>query len=194
MSTSSLFAPGWRKAVQFHGHACPGLAIGYRIAMSALTFLANETGDKEKVASPHILSPDEELVCIAETDACCVDAIQFFLGCTVGKGNLMLKNRGKMAMSFFYRSTEKAVRILWTGNNLADAGISREERISVILSAPEECILKLSIIPYNPPERAIISNSLVCANCGEKTAEFAIRLKQGQPYCLDCWTDPTRIL
>ena len=34
-------------------------------------------------------SADEDVVCIAENDACGVDAIQVLLGCSVGKGNLL---------------------------------------------------------------------------------------------------------
>lgn len=34
---------------------------------------------------------DEDLVCISENDACGIDAIQYLLKCTVGKGNLLIK-------------------------------------------------------------------------------------------------------
>jgi len=50
-------------AVAFHGHACPGLALGYRAAQYALGALKAGRSD------------DEELVCIVENDACGVDAI-----------------------------------------------------------------------------------------------------------------------
>ena len=59
----------WRESVRFHGHACPGLAIGCRMVFEAAREL--ELGTKAK---------DEELVCITETDACCVDAVQALLG------------------------------------------------------------------------------------------------------------------
>ncbi len=45
-------------AVSFHGHACPGLAIGYRAAVYALETLR---GGRDV---------DEELVAIVENDAC----------------------------------------------------------------------------------------------------------------------------
>ena len=34
-------------------------------------------------------SADEQVVCIAENDACSVDAIQVMLGCSIGKGDLI---------------------------------------------------------------------------------------------------------
>ena len=30
----------WKKCVEFHGHECPGLAIGYRAAMAASEYFA----------------------------------------------------------------------------------------------------------------------------------------------------------
>ncbi|MGD8916559.1 MAG: FmdE family protein, partial [Syntrophobacterales bacterium] len=61
------------KTVAFHGHMCPGLAVGIRAAEVAL----REIG-------PH--AQDEEVVAVVETDMCGVDAIQFLTGCTFGKG------------------------------------------------------------------------------------------------------------
>ena len=56
------------EAARFHGHICPGLALGYRAAEVALERLRSGRAE------------DEELVTIAETDACGVDAIQFQIG------------------------------------------------------------------------------------------------------------------
>ena len=49
----------WDKCVAFHGHSCPGLAIGFRAATLALELLGLEEGAR-----------DEELVCVTENDAC----------------------------------------------------------------------------------------------------------------------------
>ena len=72
-------------AVKFHGHACPGLAIGYRVANLAL----KELGGRAR---------DEELVAIVENNSCAVDAIQLICGCTFGKGNLIFKDFGKQVI------------------------------------------------------------------------------------------------
>ena len=87
-------------AVKFHGHSCGGLAMGYKLA-EYVTKLLDVT-----------FSEDEELVCIAETDSCTVDAIQVFLGCTAGKGNLFVNKWGKTAFSFYNRKTGKSVRLV----------------------------------------------------------------------------------
>ena len=90
----------WEKAIDFHGHVCPGLAIGYRAALYAAELL-------------HLtFSKDEETVCISENDACGCDAIQSVLGCSIGKGNLLFHMTGKQAFSFYNRKTGESVRLL----------------------------------------------------------------------------------
>ena len=69
-------------------------------------------------------SGDEQLVCIAENDACGIDAIQALLGCSVGKGNLLFHMRGKQAFSFYNRTTGKSVRLVLRDR---PEGMTREE-------------------------------------------------------------------
>jgi len=85
--------------VVFHGHSCPGLALGYRAAMAAL----------EELSLKH--SEDEEIVCIVENDSCAVDAVQVITGCTFGKGNLIFKDYGKQVYTFIDRKAGRAIRI-----------------------------------------------------------------------------------
>ena len=85
----------WEKAIAFHGHACPGLAIGVRAATEAIKRLNLS------------FSEDEEVVCVTENDACGVDGIQAILSCTAGKGNLKFRDTGKMAFSFFNREEKQ---------------------------------------------------------------------------------------
>ena len=190
----------WARATAFHGHACPGLALGCRMVLGAVralgldgSFLTAPEG--QSLSLP--LSPDEELVCVAESDACCVDAVQVLLGCTLGKGNLLLKLRGKTALSVYYRPARRAVRLVWTAGG--SDGESRESRMERYLYGPgdpgdPEPLYSVRPIPFEPPRRALISASLICAGCGEPTAEYAVRLRGGKPWCLDCFPDPSRIL
>ena len=53
----------WNKCTAFHGHACGGLALGFRAACYAMELLELN------------FSRDEELVCIAENDACGIEHI-----------------------------------------------------------------------------------------------------------------------
>ncbi|MGA7627728.1 MAG: FmdE family protein, partial [Methanoregula sp.] len=90
----------YHDAVAFHGHSCPGLALGYRAARHALSVLHAER------------SEDEDLVAVVENDACGIDAVQAIAGCSVGKGNLILKDLGKHAYTFINRRTGSAIRIV----------------------------------------------------------------------------------
>lgn len=171
----------WKKAVDFHGHACPGLAIGCRMVAEAVSYL-------------DIIRPaeDEEYVCLTETDACCVDAVQALLGCTLGKGNLFLKLRGKAAMTFYRREGNKGCRVVWTG--VGNETISREEKIRLILSPEGGTLYRIEPVgPVSLPE-ALLSNSIPCAKCRERTSEAMLRPYKGSLYCLDCWPDYSRIL
>src|SRR5680860_1042679 len=88
-----------QRAVDFHGHVCPGLVIGYRAAKAAAHALQVET------------SGDEELILIAENDSCSVDAFQVLLSTTFGKGNLYFRDHGKQVFTVGDRHSERAVRV-----------------------------------------------------------------------------------
>src|SRR5512136_1823556 len=98
MSTDRIDEQQIRDTTRFHGHWCPGLAIGIRAAEWAL----KEMGK----------SPTEEIVAVVETDMCGVDAIQYLTGCTFGKGNLIHKDYGKNAFTFYRRRDGKAMRLV----------------------------------------------------------------------------------
>ena len=65
----------------------PGLAIGFKAVEGAIAELGLSDDDLPAV--------DEEIVCVTENDACGVDAVQYLLGCTFGKSNLITRVRGK---------------------------------------------------------------------------------------------------
>lgn len=61
-----------------------------------------------------------EIVAVVETDMCAVDAIQFLLGCTFGKGNLIHLDYGKSAFTFHSRQKRKSVRIVAKPDAIGD--------------------------------------------------------------------------
>ncbi|MDD2498019.1 MAG: FmdE family protein [Desulfitobacteriaceae bacterium] len=170
----------WEQATAFHGHECPGLAIGYRAALAAMERLGVTR------------SGDEELVAIVETDACGVDAIQFLTGCSLGKGNLLYKNHGKQAFTIANRSTGKAVRVYVDSSKLPVENDDRQAKMQAILTAPEEVFCKIEFKEIQLPEKARIFQSHTCTSCGEKMAESRARLKNGQVVCLACFDNYER--
>jgi len=163
----------WEKCVAFHGHQCGGLAIGYQAALYAMDLLDVEFADNEQV------------VCIAENDACGVDAIQVLLGCSIGKGNLLFHMTGKQAFSFYDRSAGKAVRLV---QKPKPAGMTREESFRYYMNAAPEDLFEVKEARLALPEAAKIFDSYDCDCCGEKTGANWIRLGAGgKKLCLDCY-------
>ena len=87
------------EVTKFHGHVCPGTAIGYR---------AGEIAIKE-LCSPRAMN--EEFLAVVENDSCSIDAIQVVTGCTFGKGNLIFKDHGKHVYTFVNRNTGGTLRL-----------------------------------------------------------------------------------
>ena len=193
------------EAAKFHGHICPGLALGYRAAEIAL----------ERLRSGR--SEDEELVTIVETDACGVDAIQFLTGCTLGKGNLLIKDHGKHAFTFINRRTGDAVRVIGnpsfdtnaldpdlapirarvfqggaSDEDLAEYRRRMERVVEAILDTPAETLFSIQDVDIDIPERARIFRSVPCARCGEMTAESRVRVEDGELVCYACSEEYTR--
>jgi formylmethanofuran dehydrogenase subunit E len=183
----------FKKAAEFHGHICPGLAIGYRVA--------------KYVKEHYPRSKDEELVAIVENKSCSVDAIQEVLGCTYGKGNLVTKDFGKQVFAFYSRDQDKALRIYFKGSvfeemdrfrqksskgelsekERQDFAALREKAIQKILTAPDEELLSVKQVAIPAPEKAKIYPSLRCQECGEAFMEILGRVANGKVVCKSCY-------
>jgi formylmethanofuran dehydrogenase subunit E len=135
-------------------------------------------------------SSDEEVVCVTENDACCVDAVQAILGCSFGKGNLIYRGTGKMAFSFFCRKSGKKLRAYFKTARPADMG--REAYQRYILEAPVDELFAFSEPKFDLPEKARLFDSVVCAECGESAPEYKMRLQDGKTVCLDCFSSYDR--
>ena len=190
------------KATEFHGHWCPGLAIGLRAAEWAL----QEFGR----------AGDEEIVAVVETDMCGVDAIQALTGCTFGKGNLIHRDYGKNAFAFYRRRDEKSARLIARPNLLGDAGpvlgrlhkkmqsdgltpeeeaLWKETRAKVskrIMDGGLEELFEIKGAAEPLPEKARILASLVCESCGEPVMESRTRRLYDQTLCIPCFRKSDR--
>jgi formylmethanofuran dehydrogenase subunit E len=183
--------------VAFHGHWCPGLAIGIRAAEWALS---------ELDARAH----DEELVAVVETDMCAVDAIQYLTGCTFGKGNFIFLDYGKTAFTFYRRSDGKAGRLLGRPPGAprernAMAALHRKQRLEGLTAREAARLASLradlaawimaaeldALFAYQPagapmPRKARILDNRICEACGETVMETRIWPFKGQALCLPC--------
>jgi formylmethanofuran dehydrogenase subunit E len=161
--------------ISFHGHSCPGLAIGYRMTKAGLAFLSGSR------------SEDEELVAIVENNACGVDALQVLSGCTFGKGNLIFKDYGKQVYTLYDRKTKRGVRVLFDARKFPeDVPTDRERFVNWLLSASDDSFLTLTEARMDEPEPAKIMKSVECAFCGEMVMETRTREIDGRSACIPC--------
>jgi formylmethanofuran dehydrogenase subunit E len=182
--------------VKFHGHACPGLAIGYRVATLALKELG-------------LRARDEELVAIVENNSCAVDAIQLICGCTFGKGNLIFKDFGKQVYTFIRRPKPEAIRIavkweppaedpeteaMWKRYSEGDRSPEvtsavqdrKALRMNSVLETDDSKLFEIKRISVEMPEPARIYKSITCPSCGEKVMEPRTRMVDGKVVCIPC--------
>lgn len=192
------------EVTKFHGHSCPGTAIGYRAAEIAICELVSSRAE------------DEELVAIVENDSCSVDAIQVVTGCTMGKGNLIFKDNGKQVYTFLNRKTGKALRISLKNNidEIAPEFSKAREMAStpsatqkdknefmkakdaftekILSDIPAQELFKVESVEVEFPEEARIFKSIYCAKCGEPVAEHRARVENGEIVCLPCFNNYSR--
>jgi formylmethanofuran dehydrogenase subunit E len=145
-----------------------------------------------------------------------VDAIQSLTGCTFGKGNLIYRDYGKNAFTFYRRSDGKAIRIVtrpdgWPpesderkilfekvrAGTATDVERKRFQTLHVqralqVLQVPEEQLFIVREIHGTPPRKARIHESVTCANCGESAMETRIRRFKGQNLCIPCFDEAER--
>lgn len=166
------------EVVSFHGHFCPGLAIGYKAAKAAISRLDQDRAE------------DEELVAVVENRSCAVDAIQVITGCTLGKGNLFLRDYGKQVLTLASRSTGEGVRVALKAGlerpKLGDGSTDRRRWAGDLLEMAGNEIFNIETRTVQIPPKASIHRSLVCERCGEQMMETLAREVDGETCCIPC--------
>ncbi|MEN8136378.1 MAG: FmdE family protein [Thermodesulfobacteriota bacterium] len=185
------------EVVKFHGHACPGLAFGFRATRLALAELGISR------------SGDEELVAVVENNSCAVDAIQALAGCTFGKGNLIFRDYGKQVYTFINRASNETVRVAvhwespaeeaevqeaWGSFMAGDRSTkvvklvqtAKKNKMAGILAADDRELFKISRPEVAMPTPARIYKSLTCRVCGEKVMEPKAEKGANGPVCIPC--------
>ncbi len=196
MAVSIDFPEDFLACVRFHGHLCPGLAIGYAAAKAGAGILG---------VTP---SEDEELVAIVENDSCAVDAVQVLLSCTFGKGNLIFRDWGKQVFTFVDRQSGRCVRVSFVGEvpgrerrhalrekiaggeaddrdreQLAEA---TNQAVFELISSDPARFFDLREIRIEPPPEAQVVATLSCDGCGERTVKSRMTEKDGRLFCREC--------
>jgi formylmethanofuran dehydrogenase subunit E len=203
LNKNELLIIPFSEVTKFHGHVCPGTAIGYR---------ASEIAIKELNSTRAM---DEEFLAIVENDNCSIDAIQVATGCTFGKGNLIFKDHGKNVYTFVNRETGDTLRLSLnksideinpkfakTRQKAFSGSASEEELLEFekqknkasqdILRMPSNELFKIEHLEIEIPEEARIFQSVKCTKCGELVAEHRARVEKGNFVCIPCFDDYSR--
>ncbi|MER3450282.1 MAG: formylmethanofuran dehydrogenase [Chloroflexota bacterium] len=183
--------------VKFHGHMCPGLALGIRAAEVAW-------------AQVGVNSPENPIIAIVETDLCPADAIQYLTGCTFGKGNLVHLDHGKNAFTFIRLREGRGVRVVARPDAFgppdpdfvalservrsgeASAGERarfdeiQRRRAETILQMPIDRLFQVKTTEAHPPPRNRTMRWGVCDGCGEPVLISHLEPQNGGSYCRGC--------
>lgn len=176
----------WEQVIDFHGHTCPGVAIGFRVAQLA----QRELGIKP--------AQDSELLVAAETRSCALDAFQVLNKATLGRGTLRIEEKGKHVYYFHYTGTGAILRIGVKGPVIEHTAPPQTfasprqkqnwalENVQYVLSTPEEDFCTLQKLEGSLEKPASSSQWGTCQSCQE-----AVRLTQavetdGKILCADC--------
>jgi len=89
----------WEQVVDFHGHTCPEISLGYRVAQIAM----RELGIRP--------APNSQLSVVADTHSCALDAFQVLNHATYGRGNLTVNEKKNHVYHFQYSGTSEGVQI-----------------------------------------------------------------------------------
>jgi formylmethanofuran dehydrogenase subunit E len=86
------------RAIEFHGHLGPYLVLGLKAGLYANQILGREPMKTEAFIETKVTPPE----------SCFADGIQFSTGCTLGKGNIHLKE-GEGLQVTFKRDNQKLI-------------------------------------------------------------------------------------
>jgi formylmethanofuran dehydrogenase subunit E len=187
----------WHDTVNFHGHICPGIVVGYRASVLALETLGSSFRELGKT---HLA--------FCENDVCGVDAVQYVTGCTLGNDMLIIDKRGKFAFSWLDKKTGAGIRVLlkaplWATNEplrlhrKVKEGTATEEekkqwfkfrdqRGRELMELEDGELLEVQQVQAKFPGKARLFPFLTCAACGEAFMEPWAAIEEGRTYCKAC--------
>jgi formylmethanofuran dehydrogenase subunit E len=188
--------PEW--AWEFHGHRCPFMPLGYRMAKLAMKELGAE---KEKDHGFFII-PE---LGVGHPQTCLMDGMMIASGATYGKSLMEKTFWGKLA-AVFYHPEKGAIRLALKADFLDEFGkqeffAQRMQGVEPSLIAPDvterainwtdaqtdDNVFKKERLPQYQFKRVKGSfNKAKCVKCGEYVFERYVRTVNGQPHCIPC--------
>lgn len=153
-----------REAIAFHGHLCPGLVLGIRMARAGCRAIG--------IDRPR--SAGKGLVVFVEIDRCATDAIEVVTGVSLGKRTLKHLDYGKMAATFVNVRSGTAVRVVARDEARARAlewapgePDPRRAQTAAYRVMPEPALLRLQPVAVAPGFLDRRRVRVSCGACGE---------------------------
>ncbi|MBX7110672.1 MAG: molybdopterin-guanine dinucleotide biosynthesis protein MobB [Dehalococcoidia bacterium] len=168
-----------RRAARVHGHRCPGLTLGVRMARYAARYLE--------------VSPEPSpsgLVVEVETARCATDAIAAVTGCTTGNRRLLVNEYGKLAATFSFEG--RAVRIAARAGlrelALLDAACehSAHAQDQAYRTFADETLFDAAPAEPLPTPDHHRGGRGLCERCGEEVAAPALERTASGSFCRPC--------
>ena len=188
-----------KRVVDFHGHACPELALGSKFC----EFVKNLMDENAL--------EDNSFPVIAENSTSALDAIQVLLGVTVGNQRLMVMDYGKHNYTLNSLSKDRAwsfrLKNLTFGDEEAFHGLEEkiitnsaqledmisfqrliDERVHLIFSlSPEELFSMEPIRSAQQQSQESTSMYTNCTKCGQQVLASRCVERRDKILCLPCF-------
>ena len=172
-------------AEQAHGHLCAGQVLGVRLAMLGLRELGITDPVKER----------KRLVTYVEIDRCVTDAVALVANCRLGKRALKFYDWGKVAATFVYLQTGRAIRIAANESSKQRAremfpamdkehGQQQAYRVLPDEELFEKQWVRVEVKPEDLP--GFKGARVVCAQCGEGINFKREVVVDGRTLCRAC--------
>jgi iron complex transport system ATP-binding protein len=165
-----------KKAGDYHGHVCAGIALGTKMTLAAMNALGLDPCVKNK-----------NLIVYAEIDRCMTDAIQVVTGCSLGHRSLKHIDYGKFAATFINLDTGKALRA--SIKESFDSKGPIEEISRKIAQTPDSDLVILQEVRVNIPETDLPGppqKKAYCSLCGERIMDGRDVIQEGKTVCRAC--------
>lgn len=118
---------------EFHGHLGPWVVVGYRMGLIAQRMFDGKRWAVVYTGGERPLS-------------CLIDGVQFSSGCTLGKGNIQVKDEKKPMVRFFdhKKIVEVKLKDLWKDKIESEMSRETEEALSLqVYEAPDEELFRI---------------------------------------------------
>jgi iron complex transport system ATP-binding protein len=165
-----------KKAGDYHGHICAGIALGTKMSLAAMKALGMDPAVKNK-----------NLIVYTEIDRCMTDAVQVVTGCSLGHRSLKYVDYGKFAATYVNQDTGKAVRATIRESFNSKGPI--EEVTRIIAQIPDDELVILQEVSIEIPETDLPGPPKLkayCSICGERIMDGREVSLNGKAVCRSC--------